>query len=160
MAVTSGPWPGPTRIYGATLVCPVTLGKSLAHRTGTHGHFTLSTDVPFFHLFSFKIMASMATAENRNREEERKIIENFVRALGGGHGEYIGTSAKAKKFQQREAASFENKDQTELGLGFGRIKFPKNDQLTPYIRIPWKKDDPYNNLRAQVSKSRWHLVIS
>jgi hypothetical protein len=78
----------------------------------------------------------------------RVVIESFVRALGGGHGKYCGDSMQT--FEQNEPPRFENKDPPELGLGFGRIKFPKMDHTTPYIRIPWKQNDKYNKLRAQV----------
>jgi hypothetical protein len=93
----------------------------------------------------------MAAADNT---EKRAVIETFVRALGGGRGSYDG-AAHAKTFQQDESHSFGDKQamSPQQGLGFGRIKFPDNDQSAPYIRIPWRKDDKYNILRAQVSKA-------
>jgi hypothetical protein len=87
-------------------------------------------------------------------DEIRKIvIKDFVRALGGGGGAYIGTES-SKTFKQDDAHSFGNRDNntaSELGLGFGRIKFLNNDQSAPYIRIPWNISDDHNKLRAQVS---------
>ncbi len=85
----------------------------------------------------------------KDEEEARRIaVENFVRALGGGRGKYCGDSMQT--FEQKDSPCIENKDPPEIGLGFGRIKFPKMDHSTPYIRIPWKQNDKYNKLRAQV----------
>ena len=91
---------------------------------------------------------------DEDEAKKREVIQSFVRALGGGSGSYVGESSKT--FEQNESPNFGDRAETDshLGLGFGRIKFTYNDQSTPYIRIPWKKEDKYNMLRAQARKLR------
>ena len=114
------------------------------------------------------------------KELKRRVVVSFVKAIGGGKGNYgtgdngkgnYGTGDNADKtpehkpgFMFNENAIFVQEQSpqlpsdlfptstgpTNLGLGFGRIRFADSDHLVPYIRVPWKQKDDQNKLRAQV----------
>ena len=80
--------------------------------------------------------------EPKDSTGENLHAESFVRATGGGKGDYkrepsdnsTGKGTKIfKVFNQEEACNAPE----GFSLGFGRIKFEQNDESKPYIRVPW-----------------------
>jgi hypothetical protein len=97
--------------------------------------------------------------ETDEGELKRKVVQAFVKSIGGGKGNYKNENkenAVSSIFVQEHAPEFPSDlfptvTSTNFGLGFGQIKFADNDHAVPYVRVPWKNDDKFNALRAQVS---------
>jgi hypothetical protein len=76
----------------------------------------------------------------------KEQVETFVRAVGGGRGNYESDPGKTES--SNPPVYFHQIDRcitpkTGYGLGFGKIRFTRAaGDLKPYIRVPWssKKD--------------------
>ena len=94
-----------------------------------------SLNVPSLHN-SFKVNRLRSDSSTADEEEElQAYIRTFVYATGGGEGYYEDPASGigAKTFHQNtNAMSGHN------CLGFGRLRFPKQDLPASYIRVPWK----------------------
>ena len=85
---------------------------------------------------SFKV--NRLKSDNSTADEELELqayVGTFVHATGGGEGYYEDPPSGfgAKTFHQNTDALSGNNC-----LGFGRLRFPKQDLPANYIRVPWK----------------------
>jgi hypothetical protein len=75
-----------------------------------------------------------------------KQFEVFVRATGGGKGDYVKdisydlisnqSTDQRRVFNQIDRCKAEGLAE-QKGLGFGRVKFRNDDEPKPYVRVPW-----------------------
>jgi hypothetical protein len=108
-----------------------------------HKFSEATINVPALHN-SFKV--HRLRSENSTADEEEELlayVKTFVLATGGGEGYYeeppLGIGLKTFH-QNTDAASGNN------CLGFGRLRFPKQDLPANYIRVPWKMKTSGPNL--------------
>ena len=64
--------------------------------------------------------------------------KTFVRATGGGLGSYVADAKKGGKFFNQISKCTSHQG---FGLGFGRIRFHKDNGLKPYVRVPSNTDE-------------------